>query len=68
MKLPKGTFYRCLALDNSLKILELNKKMTQEDVATKCDISRSFYTHIENVIKTSSVEVAKKIASTLGLD
>jgi transcriptional regulator with XRE-family HTH domain len=40
--------------------------MTHEDVANKCDISRSFYTHIENGTKTPSVEVAKKLGSVLG--
>lgn len=44
------------------------RKLTQEEVAKLSDISRSFYTHIENGTKTPSVEVAKKIAKTLEFD
>jgi putative transcriptional regulator len=41
---------------------------TQEHVAKKCDISRSFYTQIESGVKTPSVAVAKRIAQTLEVD
>lgn len=51
---------------NWLKQLRLQRKLTQEEVAKLCDISRSFYTHIEKGNKTPSVEVAKKISRTLG--
>lgn len=51
-----------------LKTIRLQKKLTHEDVAIKSDISRSFYTHVENGTKTPSVEVAKKIAKTLNFD
>lgn len=51
-----------------LKEIRILKRLTQEDVAFQSDISRSFYTHIENGTKTPSVEVAKKIANTLGFD
>lgn len=51
---------------NWLKNMRLQRKLTQEEVAKICDISRSFYTHIEQGNKTPSVEVAKKIGRTLG--
>jgi putative transcriptional regulator len=51
-----------------LKGFRCDKKMTHEKVAKLSSISRSFYTHIENGTKTPSVEVAKKIAQTLGFD
>lgn len=38
---------------------------TQEQVADKADISRSYYTNIENDIKTPSVRAAKSIADVL---
>ncbi|MGM0775475.1 MAG: helix-turn-helix transcriptional regulator [Bacillota bacterium] len=48
-----------------LKKFRNNRKLTQEEVAKLCNISRSFYTQIENGTKTPSVDVAKKIAKTL---
>ncbi|MBX9972109.1 MULTISPECIES: helix-turn-helix transcriptional regulator [Cytobacillus] len=48
-----------------LKKFRSNRKLTQEEVAKLCNISRSFYTQIENGTKTPSVDVAKKIAKTL---
>jgi putative transcriptional regulator len=48
-----------------LKSFRNKRKLTQEEVAKLCDISRSFYTHIEIGTKTPSVDVAKKIAKTL---
>lgn len=51
-----------------LKHYRKNRKLTQEEVAKLSDISRSFYTHIENGTKTPSVDVAKKIAKTLDFD
>lgn len=55
-------------LRNWLKNKRTNRKLTQEEVAKLSDISRSFYTHIEAGTKTPSVEVAKKIAKTLGFE
>ncbi|MEH7342714.1 helix-turn-helix transcriptional regulator [Bacillus sp. JJ1532] len=48
-----------------LKSFRNRRKLTQEEVAKLSEISRSFYTHIENGTKTPSVDVAKKIAKTL---
>jgi len=48
-----------------LKELREKKRMTQSQVAENCEISRSYYTHIENGTKTPTVKVAKKIASVL---
>lgn len=42
--------------------------MTQEDVAEKSDITRSYYTMIESGKRTPSVNVAKRLASTLNTD
>lgn len=48
-----------------LKVLREKAKMTQGQVALSSNISRSYYTNIENGTKTPSVEVAKLIGSTL---
>ncbi len=48
-----------------LKEKRTNRKLTQDQVAKMCDISRSFYTHVENGTKTPSVAVAKRIAGSL---
>lgn len=48
-----------------LKSIRNKRTLTHEELAKLCDISRSFYTHIENGTKTPSVDVAKKIAKTL---
>ncbi|MEH6943516.1 helix-turn-helix transcriptional regulator [Bacillus sp. JJ722] len=48
-----------------LKELRLKKGYTQQDVAEKCNISRSYYTHIESGTKTPTVKIAKLIASVL---
>lgn len=45
-----------------------SKDMTHEDVATKCSISRQFYSMIEVGERTPSVSTAKKIAKVLGFD
>ena len=42
--------------------------LTQEEVAHRTGITRQFYSMIENGERTPSVKVAKKIASTLGVD
>ena len=44
------------------------RNMTQEDVASKCDITRQFYSMIENKERDPSVIKAKKIAEVLGFD
>jgi transcriptional regulator with XRE-family HTH domain len=51
-----------------LKIKRINKGLTQNQVAEKCKISRSYYTHIENGTKTPTVSVAKQIGSTLSFN
>jgi putative transcriptional regulator len=49
-----------------LKILRENKKMTQEYVANKAEMSRQHYGFIENGNRRPSPQVAKRIADTLG--
>lgn len=44
------------------------RKLTQEETAFLSGIARSYYTHIEQGVKTPSVEVAKNIAKTLKFD
>lgn len=41
------------------------KGLSQADVATKCGISRQYYSFIENGKRDSSVKTAKKIAAVL---
>ncbi|MNO05175.1 helix-turn-helix protein [compost metagenome] len=40
--------------------------LTHEQVADRAEISRSYYTNIENGTKTPSVKAAKSIAKVLG--
>lgn len=51
-----------------LKRIRIEKDLTHEDVANKCRIARSYYTHIENGTKTSSVSVAKRLGELLQID
>lgn len=51
-----------------LKEKREQKGLTQEQAAELCGISRSYYTHIENQVKTPTVRVAKKIANVLEFD
>ncbi|HJA40831.1 MAG TPA: helix-turn-helix domain-containing protein [Firmicutes bacterium] len=51
-----------------LKELRIKKGLTQCEVAKKCEISRSYYTHIERGKKTPKVAIAKKIAKELKFD
>ena len=44
------------------------KGMTQQDVADKAGINRSFYTQIEIGTRTPSVDTAKRIAAVLEFD
>lgn len=43
-------------------------KMTQETVAVRSGISRTYYTRIESGDYNVPVETAKRIAATLGFD
>lgn len=49
-----------------LKKFRESATLTHEQVADKAEISRSYYTNIENDIKTPSVKAAKAIAVVLG--
>jgi len=51
-----------------LRDIRDSKGKTQSDIADSTGISRSYYTKIELGIKTPTVDVAKKIASTLGFE
>jgi putative transcriptional regulator len=51
-----------------LKTKRNNKGLTQNQVAEKCAISRSYYTHIEKGTKIPTVSVAKLIGATLGFN
>lgn len=44
------------------------KGYTQEQVATRCFIDRSYYAQIEKGTRNPSMEVAKKIATALGVN
>lgn len=48
-----------------LKDMRVTKGLTQEQVALLSGISRSYYTSIEQGIKTPSVSTAKAVAKTL---
>lgn len=48
-----------------LKDFRKKADLTHTGVAEKAEISRSYYTNIENGVKTPTVEVAKSIASAL---
>jgi transcriptional regulator with XRE-family HTH domain len=48
-----------------LKEIRVKKGLTQSQVAKSCNISRSYYTHIEIGTKTPTVDVAKVIGQTL---
>lgn len=50
-----------------LKEARLNKKMTQEELAKKAEISRTHYTNIELGNKDPSFKVAKNIKEVLGI-
>ena len=51
-----------------LKNTRKNKGYTQLDIATKCNISRAFYSELENNLKNPSIQTAKKIGSVLGFE
>ncbi|PTQ56097.1 MAG: hypothetical protein BSOLF_0839 [Candidatus Carbobacillus altaicus] len=48
--------------------LRKQKGMTQDEVAKKIQINRSFYTQIENGVRNPSVDTAKKIADVLSFN
>jgi putative transcriptional regulator len=52
-----------------VKLIKARKDlgMTQEELAKKANISRTYLTNIENGIYTPSLEVAKNIASLLDM-
>lgn len=50
-----------------LKEIRIEKKMTQEKLAKKAGIERSYYTMIEQGKRNPSVAVAKQIAIALGI-
>ena len=43
-------------------------KLTQEDVAEQCGVTRAYYTMIEAGTRNPKPATAKKIASVLGFD
>jgi transcriptional regulator with XRE-family HTH domain len=51
-----------------IKNKRIEKGLTQDQVAEKCEISRSYFTHIENGSKVPTVNVAKKIGETLNFE
>lgn len=48
--------------------LRIVKGFTQNEVATKCGISRSYYSGIENGTRNAKPSTAKEIANVLGFD
>jgi putative transcriptional regulator len=50
-----------------LKEKRENLALTQEEIATKSEIQRAYYTMIENGARNPSVEVAKRIANVIGV-
>jgi putative transcriptional regulator len=55
-------------LRNWLKNLRLQRGFTQQDVAQRTKIERSYYTMIENGDRNPSVNVAKQLATAIGFD
>jgi putative transcriptional regulator len=51
-----------------LKELRLQRGLTQNSVAERCEIERSYYTMIESGIRTPSVTVAKSIGDAIGFE
>lgn len=48
-----------------LKKKRESKNLTHQEVADECEISRSYYTLIENDLKTPTPKVAQKIGKVL---
>lgn len=53
--------------DKNLETIRLEKRLSHNEIANLSDISRSFYTLIENGNRTPSMGVAKKISLVLEL-
>lgn len=53
---------------NWLKDIRLSKKMSLEDVASRCGITRQTIWFIENGERNPSVDTAQKIANVLGIN
>ncbi|MDK2920153.1 MAG: putative transcriptional regulator [Candidatus Petromonas sp.] len=53
---------------NKLVNIRSQNNMTQQDIADKLGISRSFYTMIENGKRNPSLELAFKISNLLKVD
>lgn len=51
-----------------LKQMRTEKNLTQEKIAEKAGIERAYYTMIETGNRNPSVNVAKSIASVLGVN
>ena len=51
-----------------LKRIREQQNLTQDEIATKCGISRQYYGFIENGDRKVPVWTAKKIAAALGFD
>lgn len=51
-----------------LKEFRCREGYTHKEIANKCEISRSYYTHIENGKKTPSVEIAQKLGRVLNFN
>lgn len=49
-------------------LIEKRGNLSQQEVALKASIDRSFYTQIENGTRNPSVNTAKKIASALNFE
>ncbi|QQE79502.1 helix-turn-helix transcriptional regulator [Alicyclobacillus sp. SO9] len=51
-----------------LASIRTSKEKTHEDVAIQVEISREYYTMIENGVRNPSVTIAKRIAQALEFD
>ena len=51
----------------NLKRIRKRMNMTQEELATKMEISQSYLSDIENGRKNLSIKTVKKLADSLGL-
>lgn len=51
-----------------LKDLRVNNNLTQEELASKCDVLRTTISMIENGVNKPSVELAKKFGEIFNVD
>lgn len=56
-----------VALGNILRRYRESRKMTQEDFAEYCDISRAYYGRVERGEHSLTVESCQKIANALNI-